>query len=193
MEMNMKTGTYTHNDELYNFKFYTNLSVKNKALFVNTVTNYIVDDTSYNSVLRDVIFGYVTIMKFTDIDVSFLIDDETKTLNIDLLEDFLLSTNIVEIIKANAYPTLFDELNTAVNKSIEYKTGIHPNLISDAIVGLIGKIEKKIDGIDLESMMDMARVFGNMGEEFTSENIVNAYSSYMNKQNLDKVAKTKKK
>ena len=107
----------------------------------------------------------------TDIDTKELKD----SLNfLDDVEDFLLSTNIVEIVKANAFPTLFDELNAAVDKSIAYLTGIHPSPLSDALSSLLFALEKKISEVDLESMMGMAQKFAGMGEDFTMENLVNA-------------------
>lgn len=190
----MKNGVYTYvtknGEETYNFDFRTDLSAVEKLKFVNSVVGIIVNEADYNSVIRDLIFDFYVVDIMTSVDTTGL--KKSKTF-LDDVEDFLLSTNIIEIVKANAFPTLFDELNDAVNKSIEYRTGIHPSLIGDAIVGLIKKIEKKIDGINLEDMMDMASVFGNMTEEFTPENIINAYiNSDMHKKNLSEIEESKK-
>lgn len=193
--MNMKTGVYVYNDESHNFNFYTNLSANDKAAFVRTVVDAVVDDFNYDSVLRDIIFDYATILMFTDIDTSFVktVDNSGKAItNIDLLEDFLLSTDIVEIVKANAFPTLFDELEKAVDKSIEYRTGIHPAPLSDALSSLLSTLEKKINEVDLDSMMDMAQKFAGMTGEFTPDSIVNAYmNSDMHKKNLAEIAGAK--
>lgn len=194
--MNTKTGTYYYDDESYNFNFVSSLSAHDKAIFVRTVVDTIVDDDSYDSVLRDIIFDYTTISMMTDIDTSFLkiVDDEGDVItNIDLLEDFLLSTNIVEIVKANAFPTLFDELNKAVDKLIEYRTGIHPNPLSDALTSFLSTLEKKINEVDLNSMMGMAAKFAGMTDELTPESIMNAYlSSDIHKKNLAEIAEAKK-
>lgn len=194
--INTKMGVYTYNDETNNFNFRTDLSTSDKAVFVRTVVDTIVDDTGYDSVLRDIIFDYVTISMFTDIDTSFLKivnDNGDVVTDIDMLEDFLLSTNIVEIVKANAFPTLFDELNKAVDKSIEYLTGIHPSPLSDALSSLISTLEKKINEVDLNSMMGMAQKLAGMGEDFSIENIMNAYmNSDMHKKSLAEIAEAKK-
>lgn len=185
MMNNTKTGTYFYNDESYSFNFVTSLSAANKAVFVRTVVDTIVDDTSYDSVLRDIIFDYTTISMFTDIDTSFLkiADDEDNAVaNIDLIEDFLLSTNIIEVIKANAFPTLFEELNKAVDKSIEYRTGIHPFPIADSLASLLSTLEKKIDEFDMGSMMGMAQKFAGITDELTPESLVSAYMNEMNKR-----------
>ena len=190
MEMNMKTGAYTYNGEPYNFNFYTDLSSANKLKFVNSVVDLLVDETHYNSVIRDIIFDYYTIKVFTTVDTEEL--DNSLTFLNDV-EDFLLSTNIVEIVKANAFPTLFDELNAAVDKSIEYLTGIHPSPIADSLASLLSTIEKKINEVDLESMMGMAQKISGMIGEFTPESIVNAYmNSDMHKKNLAEIVEAKK-
>lgn len=189
MEMNMKTGVYTYNDESYNFDFYTDLSVAMKLRFVNSVVELLIDENHYNSVIRDLIFDYYTIKIFTTVDTEEL--DNSLTFLNDV-EDFLLSTNIVEIVKANAFPTLFDELNTAVDKSIAYLTGIHSSPLSDALAHLLSTFEKKINEVDLDSMMGMAQKLASMTGEFTPDSIVNAYmNSDMHKKNLAEIAETK--
>lgn len=200
MMKEMKTGVYTHitenGSESYSFSFITDLLASDKAVFVRTVVDSIVSDTNYDSVLRDIMFDYVTIKKFTNIDTSFLkvVDEKGNVVtDIDMLEDFLLSTNIVEIVKANAFPTLFDELNDAVNKSIQYRTGIHPSPLSDSLSSLLSTLEKKINEVDLDSMMGMAQKFADMGEDFTMENLVKTYmNSDVHKKNLEEIVEAKK-
>lgn len=190
-----KTGTYFYNDESYNFSFVTNLSTSDKAIFVRTVVDTIIDDANYDSVLRDVIFDYTVINMFTDIDTSLLKEVNEYggiITNIDLLEEFLLETNIVDIIKANTFPALFDELNNAVDKSIEYRTGIHLSPLSDAIASLLSTLEKKIDGIDTDGMMGMAKKFAEMADELNADSIVDSYmKSGEHMRNLAEIAKAK--
>ena len=190
MMKEMKMGVFTYNNEASNFNFRTDLSVAEKLKFVNSVTSLVVDETHYNSVIRDIIFEFYIVDMMTDIDTKELKD----SLNfLDDVEDFLLSTNIVEIVKANAFPTLFDELNAAVDKSIAYLTGIYPSPLSDAFSSLLSTLEKKINEVDLESMMGMAQKFAGMGEDFTMENLVNAYmNSDAHKKNLAEIVEAKK-
>ena len=193
---NMKTGVYTHNDETFEFNFATNLSANKKRIFVRTVVGALVDDINYDFVLRNIIFDYTTILMFTDVDMSFLrtVDEDGEvTTDIELLEDFLLETNIIEIVKANAFPTLFDELNNAVDLSIEFRTGIHPSPLNDALASLLSTLERKVNEIDLGSAMSMAQKFAGMTGELTPESLINAYmSSDTHKNNLVEIEKAKK-
>lgn len=186
----MKTGVYTKGEENYTFKFYTDLPVSKKLKFVKSVVSLVVNDTNYNSVIRDLVFDFYIIDILTDIDTTELKD----SLNfLDDVEDFLLSTNIIDIIKANAFPTLFDELNDAVDKSIEYKTGIRHNPLNNALSSLLSTLERKLDSFDMNGAMEMASKFSGMTGELTPESIVNAYmNSDMHKKNLVEIAEAKK-
>ena len=179
----VKMGVYTYNEESYNFNFYTNLSSSEKLQFVKSVVNTLVDDENYNSIIRELIFDYFTVKFFTEIDTSKL--DESETF-VDDTEEFLLSTNIIEIVKANASPALFDELNEAIDNSIAYLTGIHINPLNKALAHLVNTLERKINEVDLESMMNMAKAFSGMGEDFTLENAINYMTSDAYKNNATK-------
>lgn len=193
---NTKLGVYTRNNETFNFNFTTNLSAHKKRIFVRTVVGALVDGINYDSVLRDIIFDYTTVLMFTDVDMSFLrtVDEDGELVtNMELLEDFLLETNIVEIVRANAFPTLFDQLEDAVDKSIEYRTGIHPSPLNDALASLLSTLEKKVNEIDLGSAMEMAQKFAGMTGELTPESLVNAYmNSDVHKKNLSEIEGVKK-
>lgn len=191
MMNNVKTGSYVYNDETHNFNFYTNLSVAKKLEFVNSVVDLVVDENRYNSVIRNLVFDFYIIDIFTDVDTENFIDSNTF---LDDVENFLLLTNVAEIVKANAAPTLFDELNDAVDKSIEYITGIHLSPIVKSLSSLFYAVENKVNEIDLNSAMDMVQKFANMTDEFTPESIVNAYmKSDVHKDNLTEIANAKSK
>ena len=185
-----KLGTYIRGEKSYEFTFETNLSISKKAKFVNSVVSVVVDKEDYNSVIRDLIFDFYTIEFFTYIDTTELRQSDNF---LDDVEDFLLETNIVEIVKANAFPTLFDELNKAVDKSIEYKTGIHPSTLNEALASLINTLEKKVNEFDMSSAMEMAQKFAGITGDLTPENVVKAYvDSDIHKKNLKEIAKSKK-
>lgn len=192
-----RQGTYIYGDESYAFEFVTELSMSDKLVFVNSVVDTVVDEDYYNSIIRDLMFDYMVVKVFTNVDTSFLttIDEDGNTItDIDLLEDFLLETNIVDIVRANASFTLFDELNNAVDKSIQYKTGIQPNPLNNALSNLLSTLERKLDTFDMDKAMEMANKFSGMTEDFTPENIVKAYlETDTHKENLEEIAKAKPK
>ena len=187
----IKTGAYIHNDEIYNFSFGTDLSVADKARFVNSVVKLVVDGEHYNSVIKDLVFDFYIIKFFTDIDTTEL----QESLNfLDDVEQFLDETNIVEIVKVNASPLLFDELDKAVEQSIQYLTGIHSNPLNETLASLMSTLEKKINEVDLDSMMGMVQKLNGMGDDFTIENLVNAYmGSDVHKKNLEEIVEAKGK
>lgn len=195
MMKEMKNGVFTYNNESYNFEFKTSLSAYDKQVFVKTVVGNLVDDAGYDVVIKDLIFDFVIIEVFTNIDTSFINmeDDEGNDINpIIPIEHFLEETNVVDIVKENMETGLLDELNRAVDLDIQYLTGIHSNPINEAITSLISTIEKKIGEVDLDSMMNMAQKFAGMTEDFTLDNIVNAYmNSDIHKSNLAEIKEAK--
>ena len=189
MMKEMKTGVYTHNEETYTFNFATSLTFANKTQFVASVTSLLVGE-GYYSVLRDLVFDIYLIDIFTDVDIDDI--KKSKTF-IEDAEQFLEETNIVNIVKANMEIGLLEELNTAVDLDIQYRTGIHPNPLNEALASLFSTLEEKVNEIDLTSMMGMAEKFTGMTGELTPESIVNAYiNSDIHKENLAEIEETKK-
>ena len=187
---NIMTGTYIHNNETYNFNFGTSLSIADKAKFVNSVVSLVVSDENYNLVIKDLVFDFYTIDFLTDIDITELKQSPTF---LNDVEQFLEETNIVDIVKANMVNGLLEELEKAVNKSIEYRTGIHPSSLGEALASLVSTLEKKVNEIDLGSAMDMVQKFTGMTGELTPESLVNAYiNSDMHKNNLEEIVESKK-
>ena len=197
MMKEIKNGAFTYNNEPYNFDFTTSLSAFDKQVFVKTVVNNLVDETGYDVVIRDLIFDFTIIETFTNIDTSFIDmkDDNGDSINpIIVIEHFLEETSVVDIVKANMESGLLDELNHAVDLNIQYLTGISPNPLNEAVAKLVSTIENKINEIDLDSVMGMAEKFSKMDEDFTIENIVNAYmNSDIHKENLAEIEEYKNK
>ena len=195
MMKEMKNGVFTYNDESYNFDFKTHLSAYDKQMFVKTVVSNLVSDDGYDAVIRDLIFDFVIIDVFTNIDTSFIEmkdDDGNDISPIILIEHFLEETNVVDIVKANMEVGLLDELNHAIDLNIQYLTGIHPNPLNEAIASLVSTLEKKVNEVDLDSMMSMAQKFAGMTKDFTLDNIVNAYiNSDVHQKNLEEIKEAK--
>ena len=191
----MKKGVFSYNNESYDFDFKTSLSAYDKQIFVKTVVDNIVGDDGYDVVIKDLIFDFTIIEVFTNIDTSFINmkdDDGDDISPVILIEHFLEETNVVDIVKANVEDGLLDELQHAIDLNIQYLTGIHQNPLSEAFASLLSTIEKKVNEIDLDGAMDIARKLGGMTEDFTVENIVNAYmGSDVHKKNLEEIEESK--
>lgn len=191
MVKEVKNGTYFRGEESFNFDFYTDLSVAKKLKFVNSVTSLVVDENNYNSVIRNLVFDFYLIDVMTTVDTT---DLKTSDFFLDDVEEFLEETNIVDIIKENMKIGLLEELDKAVNLDIEYKTGIHSSPLNDALTSLVDTFERKINEVDLDSMMEMASKFSGMTEEFTPENVIKAYmETDVHKKNIVELEEFKKK
>ena len=172
MNRNVKMGIYTHNGKEVNFNFYTSLRAYDKMRFVKNVTDLVVGD-DYNSVIRDMMFDFMIIDIFTDVDITEINNSKDA---INMIEQFLDDTNIVKIVRDNAEIGVIAELEKAVDDNIEYRTGVRRNPIVDSISNLLNTIETKLVGIDTDSMMQMAQVISGMSGEMTPERVWEAYS-----------------
>lgn len=185
---NTMIGAYVRNDETFEFEFVTNLTASEKITFISSVVDTVVNN-NYYSLVRDIMFEHMIIQLFTNVGDFYSKDVDDK---IDAIEQFLAETNIVDIVKANMEIGLLDELNNAVDKSIEYRTGIHPSPIADSLASLFNTLEKKVNEIDLGSAMNMVQKFASMAGEFTPKSIVNAYiNSDLHQKNLEEIEASK--
>ena len=184
-----KTGVYFYGDESYDFEFTTSLSASKKISFINSVVDTVVGN-NYYTVVRDMLFDFAIIHTFTDIDTTFVKNSDSM---INTIEEFLDETNIVDIVKVNMEVGLLEELNKSVDKAIEYRTGIHPSPLNDALASLLSTFERKVEEIDLGSAMSMAQKFAGMTGELTPESLINAYmNSDTHKDNIVEIEKAKK-
>lgn len=173
MNNEIKTGVYTIDDNDTPFAFYTSLNAYRKSQFVVSVCNTLVGD-NYNYVLDDLVFDYFIVAIFTDIDVS---EVQKSDNGISAMEEFVEKFKpVIDTVKANAVDGVLDELRKAIDLNIEYRTGIHINPISSSIASFIDTIERKVDGIDLNSMMDLAQSMAGISDELTADKLLDAYA-----------------
>ncbi len=172
---NSKMGAYIDpkTDKEVSFNFWTDLGAKDKMRFVANVTDTIIGE-NYFSFLKNLIFDFEIIEMFTDIDTS---DVSEATDTISMIEEFVNTTKVVEIVKSNVKQGLIDELMQAVEDNLEYRTGVHHNPLTNSVVGLINTIETKINEIDTNSMAQLAEMFNGMTGEITADGIINAYAN----------------
>jgi hypothetical protein len=173
---------YNYDGELVNFRLTSSPTAAEKVLFVDSVVNTLVSD-NYNYIIRDLIFDYMFIAVFTNVDISEIIElkeseDEDASINVvNMIERLVKETDIADIVKDYIGYDVVDELANAVDKGIEYKTGIHVNPISDAIASLLNMLEEKLSSIDTQKTMEMANILSNMSGELTADKIVEAYAN----------------
>lgn len=191
----MKNGVFTYNDESYNFDFKTSLSAYEKLLFVKKVVNTLVNDGGYDSIIRDLVFDFVIVDVFTNIDTSFVYAKDENGNDIPpifIIEHFLKESNAVGVVRANVDHVLIDELNHAIDLDIQYLTGIHPNPLNEAIASLLSTLENKVNDFDLDGMMNMAKKLSSVTGDFTIDNLVKAYiESDVHKANLAEIEESK--
>ncbi len=173
MNNEIKTGVYTIDDNDTPFAFYTSLNAYRKSQFVVSVSNILVGD-NYNYVIRDLAFDFCIVAIFTDIDTTDVQDADD---GITAMEEFVEKFKpVIDIVKENVEDGVFDELNTAIDLNVEYRTCIHINPISHSVASFIDTINRKVDGIDLNSMMDLAQSMAGISDELTADKLLDAYA-----------------
>lgn len=173
MSKNTMSATFTRNGEEFDFNFYTVLSAKDKIRFVRTVTDLLVGE-NYDSIVRGMMFDFTIISIFTDIDISEITNPNNQNA-IGMIEDLVYGTNIVETVKNNIENDLITNLNRAVDENIAFRTGVHRNVVADAIEGLLNTLETKISGLDIEGMMQAVKILNKSSGELTPNNLMKAY------------------
>lgn len=161
-------GVYTRGENEFSFNFNTSLNAQQKAEFVSVVSDIVVKDNYYDFLI-DIIFDYAIIAKFTDVDLSDIAE-------LDAIERFLDETNIVDIVKENAGYEFIDSLRNSVEKCIEYKTGIHRNLLDEALSSLVKTFENMVSSVDIDEIVNMGQMLSGISGELTADKILDAYS-----------------
>ena len=178
------TGFYgnTEND-MNEFHYNVELTAEEKIQFVCGVVNMMIGD-HYNYIVRDMLFDYSIISVFTDYDLTSIVKSEHAVMDI---ENLLATTNIVDQVKMAMDESLINELNFAIDRDIEYKTGIRMNSVENSIAKFIDTLTQKMKQSDLQNIMK--DIFKNMN----AENVVNAYmKSDIFKQRNTEIVNAKK-
>lgn len=168
----MTTYTNVRNGATTEFNYCYDIPMSSKIAFVDSVVNPVVGDDYYYPMLKDVMFDFRMVQFFTDIDTGVVDGDDT----LDQMVEFLESTNAADVVKVSVNFDVIQELYEAVDKAIEYKTGIHPSPIADGIASILDTIEQKFDGIDMDAMTGMAKVFGKLQGDITPDKMLEAYA-----------------
>lgn len=183
--------TYISNGEEIEFTYSANPSMSKKVAFVKSVAENVVNDDCYYPMIKDMVFDFCLIEFFSDIRSNAENEEDT----IDYVEEFLENNNAATVMKLGMDFDVLQELYENVDKMIEYKTGIHPSPIADAISKVLDTLEQKFAGIDVDAMSGMANVFGKLQGDITPEKMLEAYakSDVFKKQAKEVVENQKKR
>lgn len=164
-------GNYKKNGVETSFNYGTDLTALEKIMFVkNVIDNLFIADI-YNTIVKDLFFDFEIINAFTDIDISYI--DGNNAVN--EIEKLVANVNVEEI-KSNLKDGLISDLVKAVELNITYKTGIKSDVIADSLASLLNTIERKIENIDVDSIMNVSNTLSNISGDFTPEKLIEAYS-----------------
>lgn len=190
MNEKIVNDTYISNGEEIEFTYLANPSMSKKLSFVKSVVDTVCGDDYYYPMIKDMTFDFCLIEFFSDIVVA---DDNEDT--IDYIEEFLANNSAATVMKLGMDFDVVQELYDNVDKMIEYKTGIHPSPIADAISKVLDTLEQKFAGIDVDAMSGMANVFGKLQGDITPEKMLEAYakSDVFKKQAKEVVENQKKR
>lgn len=167
------TAMYVDNGNTVEFNCYLDIPMSRKLAFVDSVVNPVVGDDYYYPMIKDIMFDFRMIQFFTDIDTDVVDGYDV----IDQIVEFLKSNDAADVVKVSVNFDVIQELYEAVDKAIEYKTGIHPSPIADGIASILKMAEEKLSSIDVDYANAMAKVFGNMQGNITPDKMLEAYAN----------------
>ena len=169
----MTTYTNVRNGVTTEFNYCYDIPMSQKIAFVNSVVNPVVGDDYYYPMIKDIMFEFRMIQFFTDIDTDVVDGDDV----IDQIVKFLESNDAADVVKVSVNFDVVQGLYDAVDKAIEYKTGIHPSPIADGIASILDTLEQKFAGIDMDAMTGMAKVFSKLQGNITPDKMLEAYAN----------------
>lgn len=169
----MTTYTNVSNGATTEFNYCYDIPMSQKIAFVDSVVNPVVGDDYYYPMIKDIMFEFRMIQFFTDIDTDVVDGDDV----IDQIVKFLESNDAADVVKVSVNFDVVQGLYDAVDKAIEYKTGIHPSPIADGIASILDTLEQKFAGIDMDAMTGMAKVFSKLQGDITPDKMLEAYAN----------------
>lgn len=151
MEMFKYVGCYKRGENVNEFRYNIELSVSEKVRFVSTFTDLIINEEHLNLVARDLMFDYMLMVMFTDVRISDELKESSDS--IAAIETFFAECDLLDQLKNVIDENLIKELNHAIDKDIEYKTGIRMNRLEDSLAGLMDEIQKKLGNFEVTDMV----------------------------------------
>lgn len=180
MNTYVATDSFEYNGETIEFNYFTRFNMSNRVAFIDAVVESVVGDDFYYPMLKDMIFDFQLMARFSDVSINDYIGDIKEMENgelLDAIEKFMNETNIGTIMKLGIDINELQILMDGVDKAIEYKTGIHPSPIADGIASILNTLEQKFAGIDMDAMTGMAKVFSKLQGDITPDKMLEAYAN----------------
>lgn len=167
-------GIYYDNrlERTVDFEYTRELTAQQKVNFVNNVLEVIFSNDYCYSIIKDEIIDIMLVDTFTNI----LKTDEDFDYKLNAIDEFLSATNVVDIIRENINPHLYEELVDAIDENISYKTGIDRNGISTAVSSLLKTIENKVSDFDVEGLTNTLKQFSDLTNGLSEEKIMDLYT-----------------
>lgn len=183
MSEQIKTGVFVNGEQELEFHYVTKLNTEQKMMFISELSSLVLFGDNYYSFAKDVMFKFMVIRMFTDIDTSFVENNDYEN-KINTIDHMVLNTNIYDIVVNDIDSNLIDELYDAFESNIEYKTGIHRNLVEKSLSSLIDTFENIISSVDMDEVVNVGKMLRDVSGELTADKILDAYSkSDMYKEN----------
>lgn len=176
MSEQIKTGVCVNGEQEIEFHYVTELTTEQKMVFVSELSNLVVLGGNYYSFAKDVMFKFMVIRVFTDVDTSFIEEDGYDN-KLNMIDHMVFNTNICDIVINDIDYTLIKELYESFEYNIEYKTGIHRTELDKALGSIVSTIEEKIENINVDEMLNAINMLGGMSGEFTPERMLEAFAN----------------
>lgn len=167
----VNTKYFNKDGKEVDFSCYKDIPIIRKVNFINNIVNIVVEDNNYYAILRDLIFDWMLVDVFTDIDVSEIKESPNSIL---AMEDFI-DLGVAEIVKECIDENVLTELNQAVDDAIAYKTGIHKNELLDAMTTLVHSLDNTVKKLESDDMVKIIQKLGKASDDLTTDNIVQSY------------------
>lgn len=156
------TKTFEVADSSFEVVFHTNLSIEEKAMFVNRVLSGCFDRMGnfrpeyVSPVLRATILQMCTNVPALTLK-NELSDSGSPALDLEAMNDLYVALNL-DHVDDHGYREMVDEIENLCEQAIEWKKSqlTYKSEISAALRELLDTIAKKVDEVDVESLMKYA-------------------------------------
>jgi hypothetical protein len=195
-------------DETINIEFKTSLSLVNTSLFIDrVVSSSFTKDNEYLPEYHRLMFFATLIQMLSNIPIpeikQIVNDKEIKVLDLAKIQDIMNETNLMEKIygfnschgleNENRLYEFIRNLEIMVNEKIKIrqdeilseKNNVSDKVINDysqitgLILGLLGKANSMMDGLDVQKIMSVVSELNKGGEKITSDSIAKTFIKQM--------------